>query len=474
MFRHFLSMALVACWVYSSHRVATAESPTATIAVDLSTVLREMTDNPVGINYNYLRDDDSNRPKDARPLTGAMKEMNVRWVRYPGGEKSDFHFFSTPPFNAPAPQTIGWYKRQVKESLDFDEYIQSLRAFGGAPFVVVPYDSIERTGKTKDEYLKHAVAWVRYSNVEKGYGVKYWEVGNENWHNNTGTAMEIGEVVRDVARAMKTVDPRIKVGCSGNSAAWFGKMLKTAGAEIDFLTVSNYFSRNQGYTVYRNTENMSLLSRSTQGALAALEDSPHKVRIELFVAEFGAVDFDRSRSMEDRWEGNDLGHAIVIFDMAGQILCEPRIRSGMFWTTRWMEDMNPVRRCYALGSRNEIMPVGRPVAIWGQFLKSQMVAVNSPEGLRTFATFDPAVKELTVFMINKGTVRRQLNLSIPPALGYSAAARYEFRGTDETDMNPVWQKTDPLKVREGGLTQVDLPAISITVLDFPLVLRPAK
>jgi hypothetical protein len=27
--------------------------------------------------------------------------------------------------------------------------------------------------------METAVAWVRYSNKVKGYGVKYWEIGNE-------------------------------------------------------------------------------------------------------------------------------------------------------------------------------------------------------------------------------------------------------------------------------------------------------
>ncbi|UCD00150.1 MAG: hypothetical protein JSW66_09765 [Phycisphaerales bacterium] len=110
----------------------------------------------------------------------------------------------------------GWggYYQSVNDQdvLDFDEYINYLREFGARAYIVVPYESFERSKKAKEEFIEHAVAWVRYANVRRNYGVKYWEVGNENWHNKTGTATEIAQVAKEFAQAMKAVDPNIKVG----------------------------------------------------------------------------------------------------------------------------------------------------------------------------------------------------------------------------------------------------------------------
>ncbi|MDX2682608.1 hypothetical protein PV333_41195 [Streptomyces sp. NY05-11A] len=46
----------------------------------------------------------------------------------------------------------------------------TVRAAGAQPVITVNYGS-----GTPDE----AAAWVRYANITKGYGIKYWEVGNE-------------------------------------------------------------------------------------------------------------------------------------------------------------------------------------------------------------------------------------------------------------------------------------------------------
>ncbi len=38
---------------------------------------------------------------------------------------------------------------------------------------------------------EEAAGWVRYANVTKGYGIKYWEIGNENYGNgHYGAAWE--------------------------------------------------------------------------------------------------------------------------------------------------------------------------------------------------------------------------------------------------------------------------------------------
>ena len=62
------------------------------IVVDTGKVLREHEENPLGINLNYIRDHDDNRADGAIPIEQAIREMGVRWLRYPGGEKSDWHF----------------------------------------------------------------------------------------------------------------------------------------------------------------------------------------------------------------------------------------------------------------------------------------------------------------------------------------------------------------------------------------------
>jgi len=112
------------------------------IIVDTRTVLRTLSGNPIGINFNYLRDDNHNRAAGSPSIQSVMKQMNVQWVRYPGGEKSDWHFFSTPPHEKADPKVLtynkGGYYQSVNDQdiLDFDEYINYLREFAGRAYVV--------------------------------------------------------------------------------------------------------------------------------------------------------------------------------------------------------------------------------------------------------------------------------------------------------------------------------------------------
>jgi alpha-L-arabinofuranosidase len=437
------------------------------VTVDTHVVWRTLSGNPIGINFNYLRDDNHNRPAGSPTIQSVMRQMNIQWVRYPGGEMSDWHFFSTPPYTKADPKVLtynedwGGYYDSVnnQDILGFDEYIQYLRDFGGRAYVVVPYESYERSHKTKEEFIEHAVAWVRYANAERAYGVRYWEIGSENWHNNTGTATEIAQVAKEFAQAMKAVDPNIKVGCSGDSPDWFRTLLVVAGAELDFVTVSNYCGWIKDFDYYRRAENV-ILDYRVRPAAQVIQESSHKDRLRVVVAEFNAINW--SETWPDK---NDLGHAIVSFDMAGQLLCNKNVEFAMLWGTRYMEG-ELEKNSYALGNRNEILPAGQPLAIWGRFLKSQMVEAAGPKDSRCFASFEPKIQALTVFVINKNPIAREVRIEVKATSQLRIADVYTFAGTGETDMRPSWLSVGTLKVSENTLESVKLSGTSITVLDM--------
>ena len=92
--------------------------------------------------------------------------------------------------------------------------------------------------------METAVEWVRYANVTKKYAVKYWEIGNESYHSGSynGIAPDASTYANDLAdfaRAMKAVDPTIRIGANGNGG-WWSTLQSVAGAEIDFLAAHSY------------------------------------------------------------------------------------------------------------------------------------------------------------------------------------------------------------------------------------------
>lgn len=128
---------------------------------------------------------------------------------------------------------------------------------GAQPIIIANYGS-----GTPQE----AADWVRHANVTKGYGVKYWEVGNEvygngeygsSWENDTHSSKSATTYAQNLVRyatAMKAADPTIKIGAvlttpgswpdgisgPGDSADWNHTVMSIAGSTIDFVVVHWY------------------------------------------------------------------------------------------------------------------------------------------------------------------------------------------------------------------------------------------
>ncbi|MEV5710229.1 cellulose binding domain-containing protein [Actinoallomurus sp. NPDC052274] len=180
-------------------------------------------------------------------VSDRLQAAGVRMIRYPGGSYGDTYHWKTN--TAP-----GGY---VAPNTDFDTFMASVRRVGAQPMVIANYG----TGTPEE-----AADWVRYANVTKGYGAKYWTIGNENYGNgHYGSGWEAddhadkspsayaGGVVA-YADAMKAVDPTIKVGAvltmpanwpdavvgDGDAANWNQTVLSIAGSKIDFVDVHWY------------------------------------------------------------------------------------------------------------------------------------------------------------------------------------------------------------------------------------------
>lgn len=90
---------------------------------------------------------------------------------------------------------------------DFESYMKWMKNYPGSiPLICVNYG----TG-TPDE----AAAWVNYANKVKGYGIKRWQVGNEQsgqWEENgCVSARQYAERYVKYAQAMRAVDPTIEI-----------------------------------------------------------------------------------------------------------------------------------------------------------------------------------------------------------------------------------------------------------------------
>ncbi len=122
-----------------------------------------------------------------RRMVGWAKEAGLRLLRFPGGNWGDEYLL-------------------VEQQLD--DFVAFTRRLGAEPLVQVKLFH----GTPED-----AARWVRYANIEKGYGIRYWNIGNEPDLYATKRRLEGYDVVRfneewrAFAQAMKAVDPSIQL-----------------------------------------------------------------------------------------------------------------------------------------------------------------------------------------------------------------------------------------------------------------------
>ncbi|MGW7129576.1 LPXTG cell wall anchor domain-containing protein [Streptomyces bobili] len=265
---------------------------TVGISVDAGTSLGTVPSSGVGLNTGVGDD----RMGDAK-VTSLMKAAGVRQLRYPGGSGADdFHWKTHTMGNG------GW----IVPNTDFDSFMATAKKVGAQPILTANYGS-----GTPQE----AADWVKYANVDKGYGVKYWEIGNEvygNGHYSNGkgwetdnhadkSPKEYGKNLVAYSKAMKAVDPKVKIGAvlttpgfwpdaekaPGDSADWNNTVLSIAGSSINFVIVHWYPGGTTTADLLNTPSRIAGVTSSLRSLIAKYTGS-HAASVEIAVTETDA------------------------------------------------------------------------------------------------------------------------------------------------------------------------------------------
>jgi hypothetical protein len=201
---------------------ASQSQPEAALQVDTSTSLGAVSPQFFGTNYGPW--------VSLRPETLDLAyDSGITVLRWPGGE---------------------WGDRNDIRPYQLDQLITLADAMGAEPYIHVRFLGSEPAV---------AAEVVRYANVEKGYGIRYWAIGNEPSLFEAGghpwNATAFSEEWRKFAEAMKAVDPSIlllgpethqftgtpdvdPVDSQGND--WLRTFLAINGDLVDVVTVHRY------------------------------------------------------------------------------------------------------------------------------------------------------------------------------------------------------------------------------------------
>lgn len=178
------------------------------VTVDEDKILSEVSDRFWGTNFLFWIEDDESL-SDGKILNG-LKGLDCSVLRYPGGTAADNYHWQT---NTLDNDSVFPYEGGEEQS-DFDEFMTFCSNLGAEPLLVVNTQSWFARNDIEGG-IKEAVDWVRYCK-EKGYDVKYWEIGNETYWHPIMTASEYGELASLYSKAMKAVNPDILIGVNGH------------------------------------------------------------------------------------------------------------------------------------------------------------------------------------------------------------------------------------------------------------------
>ena len=209
----------------------TLNSYSQTVKVSINTGKHIFNINPYLYGLNVARWDEDLFPGLARDMLmdcdrdaiRKVKDAGFTVLKYPGGNDADHYIWNSPDNSA--------------GEMNTDEYAAFLNAVGAEGFVTVNFN----------ESPELAADWVRYCNKVKCYDIKYWEVGDEQWGSwarGHTTPEKYAERFIEFAKAMKAVDPTIKIAAnvkpSDDPNDWTCRVLKMAGNYIDMVTFSYY------------------------------------------------------------------------------------------------------------------------------------------------------------------------------------------------------------------------------------------
>jgi alpha-N-arabinofuranosidase len=279
-------------------------------------------------------------PADAAPggvrrdVFEKVRDLRPAFIRWPGGNVAqDYRWLWGV---GPRDERFTWVNLSWKnepEPGDFgtDEFVAFSRAVGAEPSISV---NVEGRGATAEE----AAAWVEYCNGAattkygamraanghpEPYRVKYWEVGNEiwgDWVRGHSDAATYARHLRAYARAMRAVDPSIKLIAVGdNDMRWNRTVLAEAGREIDFLAIHHYYGRREAAGDAANILARPLFyGRFYEEVGRALQELVPGRDIRLAINEWGLdLPTERQYSMETALYGARL---LNVFERAGDLV----------------------------------------------------------------------------------------------------------------------------------------------------------
>ena len=250
-------------------------------------------------------------PASAAIAVPQLKAAGIGALRFPGGSYADIYNWQTA-----AP--MDGYKAWMPAQNHFTNFMNLLVVPSGAAAIITCNYGSDTNGTNAALDLggdpNFAAAWVAFANVSNHWGIKYWEIGNEvngnGWSNYFGTKrgweadmhrdkspMAYGSNVVLFAKAMKAVDPTIKIGVvicepgnwqDTNASYPYNKCVLTNCANAIDFAIIHWYPKNTPSQILAAPSQISSIVQRTRVELTNYVGAARASQVDIAVTESSA------------------------------------------------------------------------------------------------------------------------------------------------------------------------------------------
>jgi hypothetical protein len=318
-----------------------------------------------------------------------------------------------------------------------------------------------------------AAEWVRYANIEKGYHIKYWNIGNEPTL-YTGALGEnydtdrFNQEWRAFALAMKAVDPTIQlVGpeLHGTYSAnfetnpkdskgldWMTEFLKANGDLVDVVSFHRYAFPVNNASGPATIEDLRINAHEMDQTIPYLRDLIHKETgrdLPIAITEFNS---HYNKAVGGEATPDSHYNAIWLGDSLGRM-----IRNGVFMVNHWLLATKSGFGGWGLVTPGKLTPSYYTYQMYKMF-GSELVYSSSDDYDVSVYAARRADGTLTILLINLSTTDKDQTLAI--------AGLPTLAGTEQWLFDPQ-HNAENMGAFDLPGGAIHLPAQSMTLLVIP-------
>ncbi|MDR5699729.1 alpha-N-arabinofuranosidase [Agromyces aerolatus] len=435
---------------------------------------------------------------DRTDVLELVRELGVTAVRYPGGNFVSGYRWEDgvgPVGDRPARLDLAWKTREPN-TFGLHEFMRWCAKAGVEPIMAL---NLGTRG------VDAARALLEYANGQPGtewadrriehgapdpFGIRYWCLGNEMdgpWQTGQKTAREYGRLARETAKAMKTIDPELRLIACGSShermatfGEWEREVLEETYPFVDYISLHAYYEPDPG-DPWRLLEAGHSMDLFIQGVIATADSVKARLGeskpMLLAFDEWNIYDPARFAPQPDAWvdagspiiEGAyDALDAVVVGDLITTLLRHAdRVRIAALaqlvnvlapiMTTRDEATRQSIFRPFALLSRT-VGGVVLESAISTRALPSERFG-ELPE-VASAVVLAADRTGLTVSIVN-----RNPHESVQVAL---ELADLDVEPQDVVTLTPEGEQSAALQMDRPGRVTLELPPASWTMCSFGL------